>query len=84
MAHLGGVARIDAKVTPVFSNSEPARRHCKAENGFVRKCRMCLQDYLNPINLGGVVPELLFNKFLLVLCTTKCLRVKGRESDRMK
>ena len=37
-------------------------------------------DYPNPIFIVGVLPELLLDQFLWVMCTSNCFRVKERES----
>ena len=37
--------------------------------------------YLNSILLVSVLPEVLFNQFLWVMCFTMCLRVKEKDSN---
>ena len=94
MAHGVGVITMVPEAT-VLSSSEPARRHCKRyhlrptnfrykiEKVFIRKC--CLYPLrLSKSNiLGGILPELLFIKFLQNNCIN-CLRVKEREKDRVR
>ena len=50
------------------------------------KCLLCLQDYLNPIVLGDVLSDLLFNQFLHILCITMRLQVeeKALEGDNAR
>ena len=72
------VAVVDIRrVVPMLSSSDPARRHYKMYYSLPKKTILeikvenllgrvlcSLHDCLNPIFLGGVFPELLFNKSL--------------------
>ena len=46
------------------------------------KCCCVLYECVNPIYLGDVLPKLLFNQFLRVLCITEYLRVKETALER--
>ena len=71
----------DFTVTLIFS-SKNTILDSNIENVFVRHCFVGSSRMFKYHFLHGVVPELLFNQFLLVLCINMWLRVK--ESDRVR
>ena len=91
MVHKGEVVPIlaEVQVAPVLSNSD-LKRHCSILNHFRpkepildRKLIMCsLGTQCKSHVLGGVLPELLFNQFMWILCITISLRMKERDSVR--
>ena len=78
-------------LAPVFSSSESTQRHSvpgKTNLGIKLKTFVkaihALQECLNPLFFGSVLPNLIFNQFTWVVCITMQLHVKERDTIRKR